>query len=400
MNVVIQAFWNLQSFRKRVLNAPEHDHAGFGLFLDGASLDQSAHSCCYCALKAVFQEFASSDADTLPPDCLRRALSSVYDAQGRFKIGDMEDATETIETILGILHSCNVSQSGRPGRGFFQSQADFVEQASDFGCHPMCLGHEVFGIEYIDVTRCTFCGATGEPSVSGAYLYRAYVTELIDCQSRVHTEAQIATDPLSLFQDMAQQLTSKLAGQQPATLQEVLREICQRDANGKCSECNSRKTLVVERWLTKQPKTFILSLIWPTSSPGREALWLVLAMIPPHLRMDEIFHTDPQARRSCGSSKSGEDELYAFHGMICYFGMHYIALFWCPARKRWILFDDTSVREKEDWNSVTRVMMSGQYLPTLLFYERVSEAAALADSLDELSRQVNGLEQQPSCAAM
>ena len=370
--------------------------------MDGDT-EGAKYSCCYCALKTVFQEFEFSDADTLPPDCLRSALSSVYDAQGRFKIGDMEDATETIETILGILHACNVSQgpSGLSHLSPFQSQADFVEQASDFGCHPMCLGHEVFGIEYIDVTRCTFCGATGEPSVSGAYLYRAYVTELIDCQYRAPADKQVATDPLSLFQDMVLQLTSKLAGQHPATLQEVLRRLCQRDADGKCSECNSRKTLVTERWLTKQPKTFILSLIWPTSTPGREALWLVLAMIQPQLRMDQIFQTHLQTDQpSAASAKPAQEELYGFHGMICYFGMHYVALFWCPARKRWIFFDDTSVREKADWNAVAKVMMSGQYLPTLLFYERVSEEAALADSLDELTRQVNELEQQPSCAVM
>ena len=352
----------------------------------------------------MFQEFQFSDADTLPPDCLRRALSSVYDAQGRFKIGDMEDAAETIETILGCLHACNVSHG--PACCPLQSQAEFVEEASDFGCHPMCLAHEVFGIEYVDVTRCTFCGATREPSVSGAYLYRAYVTELIDCQSRTPAEQQVVADRHSLFQDMVLQLTSKLAGQHPATLQEVLRKLCQRDAEGKCVECNSRKTLVTERWLTKQPKTFILSLIWPTSTPGREALWLVLAMIQPQLHMDQIFQTSPHSDQSYAgpcSSKASRVEVgdaYCFHGMICYFGMHYVALFWCPARKRWILFDDTSVREKADWNSVTKVMMAGEYLPTLLFYEHVSEDAVLADSLEELTRQVSDLEQQPSCATM
>ena len=95
LNVVIQAFWNLQSFRKLVLHAPWHQHS-------------EDRSCCYCALKSLFNEFASSEADTIPPDSLRQALSSVYDAKGRFKTGDMEDATETIEAILGILHACNV----------------------------------------------------------------------------------------------------------------------------------------------------------------------------------------------------------------------------------------------------------------------------------------------------
>ena len=47
------------------------------------------------------------------------------------------------------------------------------------GCHPLCLAHEVFGLEYVDVLRCTFCGANGEPSVSSSYLYTAYVSELL-----------------------------------------------------------------------------------------------------------------------------------------------------------------------------------------------------------------------------
>ena len=95
-----QAFWNLPSFRKLLLHAPWHEHSAEGEESDG--------SCCYCALKSLFDEFACSEADTIPPDSLRQALSSVYDAKGRFKTGDMEDATETIEAILGIMHAmCN-----------------------------------------------------------------------------------------------------------------------------------------------------------------------------------------------------------------------------------------------------------------------------------------------------
>lgn len=96
LNVVIQALWNLQSFRRRLLRAPWHQHEAHevdGKYEQGIS--SSSSSCCYCALKSVFKDFASSDADTIPPDALRQALSSVYDAKGRFKTGEMEDATET-----------------------------------------------------------------------------------------------------------------------------------------------------------------------------------------------------------------------------------------------------------------------------------------------------------------
>ncbi|CAE8587328.1 unnamed protein product, partial [Polarella glacialis] len=86
---------------------------------------------------------------------------------------------------------------------------------------------------------------------------------------------------------------------------------------------------------------------------------------------------------------------------ICYYGMHYVALFWCPARMKWILFDDNSVREKEDWSSVVSLIVSGQYLPTLIFYECLRDSSASAESLKELARQINELEErQSSCDLM
>jgi len=329
----------------------------------------------------------------------------------------MEDATETIEAILGILHACNVrspeqvaaDHQAHQANGRRLSHAERVEQASDFGCHPLCLGHEVFGLEYVDLPRCTFCGATGEPSVSGSYLYSAYVTELLDAQSRPAAPKQDATemasDPLGLLQDSVLSLTSSLAGKRPPSLQDALHALCQREDSQKCGECNSRKTLMMERWLTRQPKIFTVSLAWPSSSPGRDAIWIVLSMIRPKLLLEQIFKTaksrDSKPSDSGSWSEADADSEYCFHGLICYYGMHYIAIFWCPARKRWVLFDDTFVREKEDWSSVASLIMSGQYLPTLIFYESLADVPADAESLEELSRQVDGLEdRQSSCVAM
>lgn len=77
-------------------------------------------------------------------------------------------------------------------------------------------------------------------------------------------------------------------------------------------------------------------------------------MIQPQLRMEEIFKLEPSAK----------SELYSFHGMICYCGMHYVALFWCPSKHKWIFFDDMCVREKEDWTAVVNLMTDGQQLDT------------------------------------
>lgn len=50
---------------------------------------------------------------------------------------------------------------------------------------------------------------------------------------------------------------------------------------------------------------------------------------------------------------------YCFHGMICYkHSQHYVAFFWCAARKRWTFFDDRIVEEKDDWVSVANFLLA------------------------------------------
>merc|ERR1719331_1203260 len=94
-------------------------------------------------------------------------------------------------------------------------------------------------------------------------------------------------------------------------------------------------------------------------------------------------------------------EPYYFRGLICYYGMHYIAFFYCWARKKWVLFDDTRVREENDWSSVVSVIMSGQYVPTVVFYERsIANDRIPEQAVEELARQVRDLEdRQNPCSA-
>ncbi|CAE7201569.1 CCC1, partial [Symbiodinium sp. CCMP2592] len=329
--------------------------------------------CCYCALKSLFHEFAVSDRDVLPPDALRKALSLAYNVQGRFQTGDMEDATETIEVILGILHACSLSSSLAPSASPRAQcvHAEFIEEASRFGCHPLCLSHEVFGVEYVDVPRCTFCGATGEPTVTSAFTYGVYVTELLECREDLAGQVDSEGASVGLWQSI-----HLVPPTRRASLQQVLRKLCQL-RGGNCSECNSRHTLVTERFLTRQPQTFLLSLAWPSSSPTREQLIQVLSMIQARLYMTEIFETSAET-----------SVVYGFRGLVCYSGMHYVALFWCPSQRHWVLFDDTCVQEKEDWSSAARVLLSGLFVPTLAFYERVQADAALEESLEDLAQQV------------
>lgn len=457
LNVVIQALWNLQSFRRRLLGAPEHPHAlrgrraevrpplapggmlgpmDCGLGCCGAVAlrragteegkgssscqpPEAAEVCCFCALKSLLAQYQASEESVLPPDVLRRALSRVYVARGRFQLGDMEDATETIEALLDVLHAGSV----RPvrERAFSaESELERVEEASRFGCHPVCIAHEVFGLEYVDLTRCAFCGATGEPTVASSFLYRAYVAELLASHEAHQAAAAPASSGASSFLPDAVllRLSARRAGS-GLGLQEALRGLCQREVAQKCQECNSLHTVFTERWLTQQPFTFVISLVWPCSTPTRDMLWLILSMIRPNLRMEQIFRTARGGRAAAGrahGAQAAEDgpaagaaegeppQEYALRGLICYYGMHYVALFWCWSRMKWILFDDTRVREEQDWSSVIHVIMCGLYVPTLVFYERTDRDSGIlapAASVEELARQIAGLEDREApCAFM
>lgn len=419
------------SSRARAVAAAE---AMFTSATQAAEVPNPSDSCCYCALKSVFSLLRDSEEDgAQPPDVLRKALSRVFVGRGRFQIGEMEDATEAIEALLGTLHACNVEPlepfptqevpttltgcaegggdpAAKPRLPRRQSEAERVEMASDFGCHPRCIGHEVFGIEQVDLTRCTYCGATGEPSVTGAFLYRAYVAEMISRGERmVYGEAP--TTMLGSLQDSMLRLTQHFSGGRPITMQEVLQDLCQHKVGSKCPEC-SRSSLRSERWLTQRPCIFALSLVWPTVSPSREELQFLLSMLRGQIRLEQIFRTDKSAlgrstvaggARNAVTKQEGihPEDSYVLRGLICYYGMHYVALFWCPARVKWILFDDSSVREEEDWKAVGSLIMSGKYLPTLIFYERLAETDLSTESMEELQRQVAELaESQASCCLM
>jgi hypothetical protein len=54
----------------------------------------------------------------------------------------------------------------------------YTSNQGNFGCHPLCLAHAVFGLQTEDLCRCSFCGATGEPDVAASYVYSVYVSEL------------------------------------------------------------------------------------------------------------------------------------------------------------------------------------------------------------------------------
>jgi len=448
LNVAIQALWNLQSFRTRFEAAPQHHHSPSPEH-DEASAATAPTHCAYCALKNLFMQYQHSQQEALPPDDLRVALSEIYASQGRFQLGEMEDATETLEALLDIVHASSVggfeestlagpstgstssstppwfstdlsaqasrrisgtSASGASGqeaddddddvwsptfrgtdraRDKRRGSAEHVFAASHFPCQPLCIAHEAFGIEYVDLARCSFCGATGEPHATRSFVLPVYVAELEENHKAV---------------------TARDAGPTPSApdLAKLLRHSHHKSLPGeKCKECNSLRTLSVERWLTSRPRTLVWSLIWPTSEPVVQQVSFVLRSITPILSVDEVFHThqhidhrtSPSSSSSSSAAVDSSDEGYHFCGMICYRGMHYIAIFWCWPLQRWVSFDDTKLRQEQSWGSVVDVVCTSGYIPTLLFYDWVGstpEFNHMSEARRELVKQIEDARTTPN----
>jgi len=481
LNATIQALWHIRSFRRRFLEEPDHSHelplpsrerpvtisteasstdasvhgnvsptaadteilasdvVDVGAVVDSASSVESSscsyvESCCYCALKTVFKDYCFAEADILPPDVLRNALSSTYTRQGRFKLGEMEDATEALEALLENLHATHlckcISGSQAPVLSTQEAQeaspvakeevvgspvlispqlspvveassplcklcqlegAERLEAASDIVCTPPCIAHEIFGIEYVDMTRCNLCNATGEPviEVKGSpFLYRVYVAEII--RMRKATLEAIPVDWM-----WASQGTKE-------NLEEYLQQLCQGRIQGKCCECNSLWSSVSDRWLTRCPQVFMISLIWPTRKPSHNMLVTILNSLRPHLRLGNIFRGVAGSASSvsgCDEDHSeglGDLDCHVFCAMICYNGCHYIALCWSPVRATWLLFDDERIRKEGDWKTVYNVLISIHCVPTLVFYEK-RDCTASGESFEELKRQMGEVEESSLC---
>ena len=119
LNVCVQTLFHVRSFRRALGR------------MKGSSSNLVA------SLQTLMAYYKFSELRVLPPDEVRAALSELHaQKDGRFALGDMDDANEAFEAILLQIHrdSC--------GAGV----ADDDERV----CSPPCAAHRVFGIAAVD----------------------------------------------------------------------------------------------------------------------------------------------------------------------------------------------------------------------------------------------------------
>ena len=72
---------------------------------------------------------------------------------------------------------------------------------------------------------------------------------------------------------------------------------------------------------------------------------------------------------STGEVRGGSSR-FDLRGMICYYGRHYLAMWWSESCGAWVMLDDHRVRPIGRWESVIPYCKKGHLQPTLLIYEQ------------------------------
>jgi len=64
--------------------------------------------------------------------------------------------------------------------------------------------------------------------------------------------------------------------------------------------------------------------------------------------------------------------------MICYYGAHYMSIFWSDEHRAWLIFNDKRVSLIGKWRDVVEKCVNGRLQPTVLFYESLQPDAHIS----------------------
>lgn len=385
LNVCLQALWHLAPFRAALLSQAPHHHSG-----------PEASKCMTCALISVYTFYTFTEEEAVPPDEARQALALLDSAL--FPLGEMADASETLEKILACLHGEAVEQQRLPSQASATAPAD-PERLS---CQPPCAAHAGFSMEFFTWLRCKRCGASTEPSPQTSFVYPVYVADVHAAIARL---SESHHQPYGLG-------GVPHAPSAPPDLSTVLSMIAydelssQRDVLGRSGGlsaasvnphvpgdtlCTSLRYVFPERFCIRPPPVFCMSLRWPAADATRDAVSHALHLVSQLLDFRALFKLElldsleseaagggeasaggPAAAAALGRERGSN--IFRLRGFVAYYGKHYTAFVASEARREWLLLDDQRVIAVGSWAAVVARCISSRYQPTMLFYEQMSHS--------------------------
>ncbi|KJE91450.1 hypothetical protein CAOG_02583 [Capsaspora owczarzaki ATCC 30864] len=180
----------------------------------------------------------------------------------------------------------------------------------------------------------------------------------------------------------------------PVALDHLLNAVNESDVRSCQKTCGTVNTIVPT--LHSAPSVFALALVWGSTRPQSELISEVLELLAPALDLATVFHrtrpTEPKAKRRWSLADpdnrlnadafAAKDALpMSLTGLVCYYGKHYIAFFYNPRDRMWMMYDDATVKPVgPTWASLIAKCKASKFQPAVLLYQRCTfeEARALA----------------------
>ncbi|GFY89480.1 ubiquitin carboxyl-terminal hydrolase-related protein [Actinidia rufa] len=321
LNVVVQSFWHLETFRDEFLSRSKSAHVHFG------------NPCVVCALHEVLNglSFACENrqSEAVSPMPLRIAMSKLIPIL--FKQGQQNDASEVLFSLLDVLHL-----SFTPNTGLASQKCD----------SNACIAHRFFDVDIVKKLICQYCGIESRQQKYRAYSYIFHAEELISAKALLHVRSLLKSSAL-LAQTMDTQSPLdellKLGRNQSLTCDPAVKG-CGKDNN-------------LHHILSIRPLVFTIVLVWGTPTASIDDISKTLEVLNPDIDLGVVFD---------GLDRGHKHFLIS---MVCYGGRHYICFVHNCYHQQWILYDDEIVQVIGSWKKVTLECKRRRFQPTVLFFE-------------------------------
>lgn len=395
-----------------------------------------AGACVFCALDAIFTdlEFAAPGV-AVDVEALRRAMASLHRSSGRFQMREIDDAAEAFDALADRLHDLLVLPSPPSSSPSPSSSADAAPPCR-------CFAHSLFAVETSAETVCDACRATAAPSASfeqrhsEQFLLYTYAAQLrtaartFNEQQAIMAAALGSSRPAPLTFDLLMHLAANAdtgdmrACTVPLAAAAAPRAAPRAGQASSADEVNEAprcgRSTRVQHTLRSLPSVLPIGIVWDTPDASAADIELLLSTISLRIDAAQIFDrvapaalrentsAAPGAADSSGAAAGGARNAtrYALRGMICYYGQHYMGFFWSEDERRWLYFDDTTVRvpgirgrsgqvegdgrDHQNFSSVCRQCVAGRLQPNVLFYEREAVAGVYDDHDEQTLRSGGG----------
>ncbi|DAZ96232.1 TPA: hypothetical protein N0F65_012594 [Lagenidium giganteum] len=332
LNVVIQSFWHLTSMRHYLLHVEIKDGS------------RTVEANVLRALKSIMTEYDDTTSGKIHSRALRKGLSVLYAADKNFQVGAMYDAEETLLALLNLMHQTTDVTEIRETRRTSMMVRSLVRVVSNemYVETPQAvfdensIPHLVFSHQIYDRYICNMCHHSTPWDLYSNLVYTTYASDL--CATRYDS------------------------------MEQMLRTISHQGADiaSGCDEPNCRGQNMKERVIRRFPMVFAISILWATNAAAKEQVLALFANLSERVDLAQAFNADGPASRY---KNGGIRTTYRMRGFVCYYGRHYVALFYSTAHKSWLLFDDSRVLEIGQWEKVVAECLKGRFQPVLVFYE-------------------------------